>query len=347
MIAPQIAITPMSKGTPPEAGWPHDEPPFHAGEQAMQTRAGVGDIVGHMGRKIIRGAMPDQHRKLFEQLPFILIGALDGERRPWAAIVVGGPGFVSSPDSRTLVIGALPDADDPVRAALRPGASVGILGIELMTRRRNRANGVVAEISDSSFTVLVEQSFGNCPKYIQARAPIFVDAAAQRGAPIELRERLSADAVALVRATDTFFIATATPDAADPHRAASGGSDISHRGGKPGFVRVTEEDGRTILTVPDFVGNFMFNTFGNLAVNPRAGLLFLDFGTGDLLQLTGRAEVIFEGSELEAFEGAERLLRFQLEAGRGRPSAMPLRAASVEFAPQLEALGSWERVDER
>src|SRR5262245_43301524 len=150
----------MSRDTPPEAGWPHDEPPFHDGEQAMQGRAGVAEVVGHMGRRIIRGAMPDQHRNLFEKLPFILIGALDGEHRPWASIVAGGPGFVRSPDAHTLVIGALPDEDDPVRAALVPGASIGILGIELKTRRRNRANGVVVQLSGSSFAMRVEQSFG-------------------------------------------------------------------------------------------------------------------------------------------------------------------------------------------
>src|SRR3546814_14766932 len=68
------------------------------------------------------------------------------------------------------------------------------------------------------------------------------------------------------------------------------GADVSHRGGRPGFVRVTEDDGRSVLTIPDFSGNQFFNTLGNIAINPRAGLLFVDFATGDLLTLTGRSE---------------------------------------------------------
>jgi hypothetical protein len=144
---------------------------------------------------------------------------------------------------------------------------------------------------------------------------------------------LSAHAAALVARADTFFIAS-----------ASHGVDLSHRGGKPGFVRLTREDGRTVLTAPDFVGNFMFNTFGNLALNPRAGLLFLDFSTGDVLSLTGEAEVVWEGAELDAFVGAERLLRFRLERGLWLENACPLRWTPPQEAPQLAATGSWEAV---
>ena len=83
---------------------------------------------------------------------------------------------------------------------------------------------------------------------------------------------------------DTFFIATVHPTA---------GADASHRGGPPGFVTVEG----TRYSWPDFPGNNMFNTLGNLAVNPRCGLLFVDFATGAMTKVRGRGTVEWEGEE--------------------------------------------------
>ena len=153
---------------------PREDSPFHAGEQALQRRAGVRDRLAQFGRKAIRDFMPDQHRILFAELPFVVVGALDGRRRPWASVLVGTPGFVSSPDSRTLRIAARPAYADPIGAGLVAGAPVGLLGIQLETRRRNRMNGTVIEADEGGLVVRVDQSFGNCPQYIQARTPVFV-----------------------------------------------------------------------------------------------------------------------------------------------------------------------------
>ena len=71
-------------------------------------------------------------------------------------------------------------------------------------------------------------------------------------------------------------------------------------------------DDNSTLVFPDFTGNFHFNTLGNLLLNPRAGLLFINFKRGDLLYLTGTAEVIWDSDEIRAFAGAERLLRFYI-----------------------------------
>jgi hypothetical protein len=118
-----------------------------------------------------------------------------------------------------------------------------------------------------------------------------------------------------VREADTFFIAT----------ASEGGADVSHRGGPRGFVRVTEEAGATVLTFPDYRGNFFFNTLGNLHANPRAGLTLVDFATADVLMLTGTTDVIWNGPELAAFAGAQRLVRFAVVHGVLLPRALPLR----------------------
>ncbi|PTL76767.1 pyridoxamine 5'-phosphate oxidase family protein [Vitiosangium sp. GDMCC 1.1324] len=295
------------------------------------------------GRKIIRSFMPDQHRELFCKLPFLLVGSLDGERRPWASILVGAPGFVSSPDPRTLVISARPGFGDALGQNLTVGAPLGLLGIQLETRRRNRMNGTVVELDEDRFAVQVGQSFGNCPQYIQARDPVFVAEPSRVIEPRPVRKEgplLSGASAGLIERADTFFIASASP-------AARGGEpvdgvDVSHRGGKPGFVRVTEEAGRTVLTAPDFSGNLQFNTLGNLVLHPRAGLLFVDFTSGGLLSLTGETEIVWDGPEVEAFTGAERLLRFRVTEGTWIENGVPLRWSAPRPAPQLSNTGSWE-----
>lgn len=113
---------------------------------------------------------------------------------------------------------------------------------------------------------------------------------------------------------------------------------MSHRGGKPGFVRV-EADGT--LTMPDFVGNYFFNTLGNLVVNPRAGLLCIDFDNGDLLYLAVTADIIWDGPEVKYFTGAQGLLRFRVQAMRLVESSLPLRWGESELSPVLDVTGSW------
>jgi uncharacterized protein len=314
----------MSRDTNPLLGWPHDAPPFHRGERAVQSRIGVRAKLAQVGDRLVRGAMPEEHRELLEKLPFLLLGALDEERRVWASVLSGAPGFVHTPDAGTVEVAARPAPDDPLRDALHVGAPIGLLGIELSTRRRDRVNGFVDAADERGLVVRVQQSFGNCPKYIHVREVVPMRREAR--ASIRLGRHLSPAAAKLVRAADTFFIATASAAPGSPEAEPSEGIDVSHRGGPPGFVAVDEASDRSVLTIPDYVGNFFFNTLGNLAVNPRAGLLFLDFESGDLLQLSGRVELTWDGPEVDAVAGARRLLRFHVDEGRWRPAALPLRA---------------------
>ncbi|MBL8664989.1 MAG: pyridoxamine 5'-phosphate oxidase family protein [Candidatus Odyssella sp.] len=324
----------------PLPGWPGDSSPFHAGEQALQSRAGVRERAERAGRRTIRDFMPDEHRELFEKLPYVVLGSLDTGGRPWASILAGRPGFLRTPDATTLEINAWPQAGDPLAANLAPGAPLGVLGIEFETRRRNRMNGIVAETRGGGFAVRVRQSFGNCPQYIQARTARF-EASPERAAPAPETEggSLSAAAEAFVRGADTFFIASASPGARGG--SPSEGVDVSHRGGRPGFVRVDRVEGRSVLTAPDFSGNAMFNTLGNLALDPRAGLLFVDFSAGTLLTLIGRTEIVWDGPEVAAFAGAQRLLKFHVEGGVRLGGALPLRWSPPVYAPQLAATGRW------
>lgn len=310
---------------------------FHAGERSLQEWAGVRERLAEAGPKVIRTYMPDQHRLFFAELPLLFVGSLDAAGRPWASVLTGSPGFIASPDPRTLTIGARPAPHDALAETLAVGQPIGLLGIQLETRRRNRMNGTVTALRPDGFTVAVEQSFGNCPQYIQARTTQMRPAAA---AP-ETREeglRLSDEATALIARADTFFIASAAPQAGED---AAHGIDVSHRGGRPGFVRVERSTGGTRLTVPDFRGNFYFNTLGNIAAYPRAGLLFIDFADGSVLSLTGTGTIDWNGPEVALFPGAEHLLHIDVEGGRFTRGALPQRWSAPDFAPQLTRTGTW------
>jgi predicted pyridoxine 5'-phosphate oxidase superfamily flavin-nucleotide-binding protein len=317
---------------------------FHPGEQALQQREGVRERLAEIGPLVIRDHMPDQHRELFEKLPTLLLGALDVAGQPWATMLAGPPGFVSTPDARQLRVQLAPDAADPALRALRPGAWLGLLGLEAHTRRRNRMNGRLLGWDEAGLLVEVQQSFGNCPKYIHARRPEPRPAAVALPA-VPLGPALDAAARALIEASDTLFIASAS--AAAPGPGLDGGSgqgvDVSHRGGEPGFVRLeTATDGGLLLSLPDYPGNRFFNTLGNLSLHPRAGLLFVDHAGGGLLQLAADAEILWPeqaGPMLAArWPGAQRLLRLRLREGLWRPGVLPWRWGPAEPAPQFAAL---------
>lgn len=191
-------------------------------------------------------------------------------------------------------------------------------------------------MTDHGFEVDIAQSFGNCPQYIQARQAHYV---MREREPVTVARSRGLDPLArdIITRADTLFIASAHPDA-ESSAVRSEGVDVSHRGGKPGFVRV-DADGT--LTVPDFSGNFFFNTLGNLAINPRAGLLFADFASGDLLHVAGTAEIVWDGPQVEAFAGAERLVMFRVLEVLRQKRAMPLAWSAAQLSPLLATTGNW------
>ena len=321
---------------PPELG----AAPLHAGEIALQQRAGVHERVEQMAGKMIRDHLVDQHREFFALLPTLLVAGVDESLMPWATMLAGPPGFITAPDQWHLHIATRPPDDDPVAAHITAGAPLGLLGLQPHTRRRNRMNGTVVSCDTSGFTVKVVQSFGNCPKYIQAREPSWREGSAQRTPPTHGGALLDAACAARIRAADTFFVASRSADPANLTTAGAG-LDISHRGGKPGFVRIDQEQGQSVLTIPDFVGNFLFNTLGNLLLNPACGLLFVDYADGGLLHLTGTAELVHEGQDVTRYAGAQRVWRLRVAHSLWRPRALPLTWSAAELAPQLPSTGEW------
>ncbi len=290
---------------------------YHDGQRAVQRRAGGSGMAGRLERGI-RAELPEGARAFLAEQRLLLAGTADPDGLVWCSVLAGPPGFLATPDDRTVAIAALPPAGDPLARTLAAGpAPAGLLAIEPQTRRRLRVNGT-AELDAGGVRLRTEQVYGNCPKYIARRA-VAAEGAPETPAPAAVRrDALSpADRARIARA-DTFFIATAAP---------GGGADASHRGGAPGFVAVHDE---RRLSFPDYAGNTMFMTLGNLEANPRAGLLFLDWARGDTLQLSGRATVDWSPERAAALPGAERVVDFEVEAVVFAPRALPLRWALQE-----------------
>ncbi|MDJ0612379.1 MAG: pyridoxamine 5'-phosphate oxidase family protein [Rhizobiaceae bacterium] len=288
--------------------------PFHSGEIEAQKRAGVRGLASQVAG-FIRPYMPQQHREFFCSLPFLVLSAADENGRPWITILEGEEGFVGSPDNKNLRLSTSLDPQDPLANAFESGTDIGMLGIELETRRRNRLSGYFHKSTDG-YAIDIRQSFGNCPQYISERrwhreSNVIPGSASKSNA-------LSVNQIKRIQASDTMFIGSGQ---CDPEDAASNGYDASHRGGLPGFIQVIDE---THLRIPDYAGNNFFNTIGNILKNPKVGLLFVEFESGSLLHVSGHAEIDWEprdGHEL----GAYRMINVTIDAVVDRPAAISLR----------------------
>ena len=294
--------------------------PFHAGERAVQERLGVRERIEPFARRVVRPYLTEQLREFFGQLPWVVAAARDPDGRPWVTLLAGEPGFAHSPHPERLRISGHALPGDALEGALVPGAELGLLGIDLQTRRRNRVNGRIRTLHGDEATLLfdVGQAFGNCPQYIVERAWYPV-AEADRAPTVERLDALDAAAVAAIRAADTLFLGSGIEGDADDVR---NGLDASHRGGSPGFVHV--EDAHHFV-IPDYAGNNHYNTIGNLVVDPRVAVTFVDFETGSVLQITGRAEVDFEPDDAARFPGALRLIHVHVDAVVRLGDALPMR----------------------
>ncbi|MCA9646210.1 MAG: pyridoxamine 5'-phosphate oxidase family protein [Polyangiaceae bacterium] len=317
--------------------------PFHSGEEALQLEAGVRDKMAAVGPRVIRDRMLPQHIELFEKLPTLFVGVLDAQGQPWASMVHGVPGFIEALGDHSLRITGKPLFGAP-RFGLQPGSAVGLLGLEPHTRRRNRANGAIEQLLTDTWVVRIHQSFGNCPKYIHAREIV---GRPERAPSKPRREgtKLSLKARQLIEASDTFFIASASGGQLAEQElgeSAGAGVDISHRGGPVGFVRVVQGTSEDLLLVPDYPGNLMFNTLGNLLVWPRAGLLFVDWQTGDLLQLAASA-TLREATDAWSSLDAQRQLELRISEGWFHPAAIPLNWSPPKAPPQFSSQPSRER----
>jgi len=299
------------------------EDPFHAGERAIQTQTGERSralaLAGNMAR-----AVPERAQRFLAQQAFCLIGARDRTGDLWAVFLAGAPGFAGcNPEGRRLsldlvdpghVLSAIPPLAD-----LAAGQHLGALFVDLATRRRLRINGEVEALTSGRLTVSVARAYPLCPKYIQRRPPLASASPTIRA--IERGTELTSSLRDWIAAADTFFVASAHPE---------GPADVSHRGGRPGFVTI---EGTTLL-IPDYPGNGMFNTLGNFALNPRAGLVFVDFEANRQLQMTGAVELdLTADAATDATGGTGRWWRFRPGHWVIAPLNQGFRWAAPESSP--------------
>ena len=291
---------------------------FHEGERAVQERAGVAEAAAKLGQHMVQPQLDGQFAAFLREQLFVVVASGLGSGQVWASPLAGPPGFAVATAPDHVVVQARVAPEDPLALALENGpAPIGLLVIEPVSRGRIRLNGS-GQLTERGLEIDLHEVFGNCPKYIQRRVPAGLveaggAAGARSGTCLDIAER------GLIEAADTFFIASRHPDR---------GADASHRGGRPGFVQVSD-DGRS-LTFPDYQGNNMFQTLGNLTANPAAGLLFVDWETGRTLQLSGRADIIWDEERRAAWPGALRLVDLQIDAVVDRPHGTPFRWRFVE-----------------
>lgn len=251
---------------------------FHSGELAVQRHAGVQTQAARLARMVGAGELRAGIATFLADATFAAVTARDQAGELWTSPLLGPPGFLHVAGPTTLRVSTPVTAADPLYSmpARQPA---GIIVIDFTTRRRVRINGVATASDNTGLTLEVDQAYGNCPQYIQPRHFNIDGTPSQPTRTVEYNgELLRANDIRLIESADTFFLGTTHPDS---------GNDASHRGGPAGFVRATPEG----LSWPDYPGNNMFNSFGNLAVDPTASLLFIDFATGNTLQLSGRAAV--------------------------------------------------------
>jgi len=292
---------------------------FHSGEIAVQTRAGVTDIANDVGEGIV-DHIPDGARQFLVPRRMLVVASIDPRGRVWASVVTGPPGFISLLDDRTVRIAALPPESDPLRENLRGEGHVALFIPDFVAPRRIRLNGR-GRIVGGAIEVHAEQVYGNCRRYIQERLLVGTRTPGDpmRSHVSRSHELSDPDREQIARA-DTFFIATDHPDA---------GADASHKGGNPGFVKVVDS---RHLAYPDYNGNSMFNTLGNIAANPKAGLLFIDFDSGRTLQLTGTASIDWNPERARDFAGAERTVDFTVEEAIADEAGFPLIAKFRQYS---------------
>jgi predicted pyridoxine 5'-phosphate oxidase superfamily flavin-nucleotide-binding protein len=293
---------------------------YHNGEVTVQRQAGVREKAEKVSQ-MVRETIPesDNVKQLLAAEPHVVVTSLAPDGDVWVSLLAAEPGFLSIEDDRRLRVGTEPVPGDPLADHLRDGMPVGVLVMDPRNRERIRFNGT-ASPTDEGFIVKTQEVFPNCQKYIQQRSfervtDLSNDGRRENDSLVDTQREW-------IRSADTFFIGSYYPET---------GADASHRGGEPGFVTV---DGDT-LVFPDYPGNNMFCTLGNIEGHGAVGLLFVDFEEGRTLQLTGRGNVVWDDRRVSAFEGAERLVEIEVESAIELPEGNPLRWELEEHSPYL------------
>lgn len=327
---------------------------FHTDEYRIQQRLGVAERIGEQTKGFIRPFMPAQHRAFFCSSPFMMAGIVDSHGHPWAIPLWGehthvdDHHYIESPSPTQLSLALSDNVDwlinDAAQLDVNTGSKIALLGLQLSTRRRNRLNGLILHNRGGVMRVQVEQSYGNCPQYIHPRDTFLRDVTPKPTAsvstnsnvkaPYTQSNRLTKKDALLIGQADTFYIASRHSEfTADPRH----GLDVSHRGGKNGFIKI---EGDTLL-FPDFSGNKFFNTLGNIESDGRVGLCFIDDNNGDILLVNGKASIVWSHPKLETFAGAERFVQVLIQNVTRVFTIYPFKHPIIERSIHTAHTGAW------
>ncbi len=277
-------------------------------QDRLHTPRELSDAIPHY----IESDMPKQHADFFAGLSYLPLATIDRQGRPWVSLLVtqsdNDPSVGIQIDGRnTTHVVAETNPHDPFVRALSQDPPSGLeerlfagVGVDFSNRRRNKIAGSIraADVEGADkvrLLLLSDQHLGNCPKYITVRSLMHT-----RRSPEIIHDAfdvhssaLSDEAKSVVARASTVFLATKhTSDGTTAGAQTDMG--VNHRGGEPGFTRLYEEDDgaqvTTYLVLPDHSGNRFYQSLGNIETDPKVGLVFPDFETGEILYITGDAE---------------------------------------------------------
>lgn len=295
--------------------------PYHIGELEVQQLAGEQHIATKVG-KIIQSEIPKGALNFLRQQSILWLGVNDQENQPWAFPLFGSPGFINPTNGELLKIDLRKSITLPKQwhEHLNKSKTIGSLAIELPSRRRLRINGTIQKIDRQQLHIKVEQAYPNCPKYIRKREMFGkIDFSNYRfvAGGSDLDTRLHN----IIHRADTAFVVSIGANRAD----------LSHRGGKVGFMKISDKNK---IFIPDYKGNSMFNTLGNFKINPLGGLLIVDFNQGLLFQLTGKID-LFLNTEHPKIEtgGTKRYWEITIKKWELFQLISNLRWESLDFSP--------------
>ncbi|MFT5295789.1 MAG: ferredoxin-NADP reductase [Colwellia sp.] len=298
---------------------------FHQGELDVQALANEADIAQRnstvVSQHIIKGALP-----FIAQQHMAVVSSTDENEQIWTSILFGEPGFIRAANDQKILIDPqqiIKQPADPLWRNITINSQVGLLIIELSTRRRFRVNGNISLLANGQFEVTVAQAYPNCPKYIQRRQPaLSLDVLTYKTPDSILGEMLTGSHVELISTSDSFFVGSGVSN----HH-----NDASYRGGAPGFVKIVNENR---LMIPDYKGNSMFNTLGNIQSNPKVGLVFIDFQQNKLLQLTGNAKILWDQTDDDNDTGGtKRYWHFDIEHWQETKLPQGLNWTFFDYSP--------------
>ncbi|HEX8547508.1 MAG TPA: pyridoxamine 5'-phosphate oxidase family protein [Cytophagaceae bacterium] len=270
---------------------------YHNGELKAQELAGETSFAIKASKVLVDHIIPGAVN-FIQNLPYLVASSIDVNGNVWASLITGNDCMSAVIDEKTLILNRnfiTSNPIDPLWTNLERSDTIGLLFIELSTRRRYRINGTAA-FKEKLLSIRVDTAYPNCPKYIQARRYLKVSATKYLMEPTN-GDILNQELIDLIKKSDTFFVGSSDDNS---------NLDVSHRGGVPGFINVINE---STIEIPDYEGNSMYNTLGNFLVNPNAGLLFIDFEGHKTLQMTGLSEINWD---IKA-EGTVRAWKFSIK----------------------------------